>query len=318
MNRNILRATIFKVNFNDLVLFKALFFSCFLFLSFTAIAQGDGPRAYWPAPKGTQAISPLYTHVNSNSTFDNTSYLIKADFNTNIYGLMYSNVFAISGRTAAVVAMLSGGTTKGGIPNIYEGKSSGLADTYVIGLINLYGAPSVNGAGYMKTRYKNIVDLTLCFRAVTGQYNADKNINIGTNRWEFKLGFPMMHFFNWGTQHVTSIELLPSYSLFTNNNDISGGETKAQHGLFGLEGHVTQKLSKSFWASFDYQYKNGGRTSIDGVDNNNHINVLVMGGSFGCDFTQKFGGYVTYGGVVAATSNGMQGNLLKFIFSYKF
>ena len=31
-------------------------------------------------------------------------------------------------------------------------------------------------------------------------YDADKNINIGTNRWEFKLGFPMMHFFNWGHQ----------------------------------------------------------------------------------------------------------------------
>jgi hypothetical protein len=297
---------------------KVVFSACFAFATFTANAQGDGPRAYWPAPKGTQAITPLYTHVNSNSTFENTLFVGGADFNTDVYGLMYSNVFAISGRTAAVVAMVSAGSTKGGIKNIYEGESSGLTDTYVIGLINLYGAPSVDGKGYVETKYNNILDVTLSFKAPTGEYDAEKNINIGTNRWEFKLGFPMMKFFNWGTQKVTSIELLPTYSLFTNNNDISGGETLSQKGLFGLEGHVTRKLTKILWASFDYQYKNGGRASIDDVEKENHINVLMLGGTVGFDITQKFGGYITYGDVVATTSNGMDGNMLKILFSYKF
>lgn len=286
--------------------------------TFVGLAQGDGPRAYWPAPKGTQALTPLYVHVNSNSAFETTLFSGGADFNTDSYGLMYSNVFGIGGRTAAVVAMVNYGRTEGGIRGVFEGERSGLADTYVVGVLNLHGAPSVTLEEYLKTQYKSVVDITFSFRAPTGLYDADRFINIGTNRWEFKLGFPMMHFLNWGTNHVTSFELLPSYSLFTNNNDISGGETLSQNGLFSLEGHVTQKMARSFWVSFDYQYKNGGQTETDGVSNQNLINVLMLGGTLGYDFTPKLGGYVSYGGVVATTSNGMVGNMLKFLLSYKF
>jgi hypothetical protein len=38
---------------------KVVFSACFAFAKLTVNTQGDGPRAYWPAPKGTQAITPL-------------------------------------------------------------------------------------------------------------------------------------------------------------------------------------------------------------------------------------------------------------------
>jgi len=289
-----------------------------LIFSTLTYGQGDGPRAYWPAPKGTNILAPIYSHVNSNSAFDNTLFVTEADFKTNIYGLMYTHVFEVAGRTAAAVGMVSLGNTQGGIRNIYEGESKGLADTYMIGLINLYGAPAVNGQGYIKTRYDKIVDVIIGIRAPTGVYNADKKINIGTNRWEFKLGFPMMKFFNWGTAKVTSIELLPSISVFTFNNDISNGDKLKQNALFNLEGHVTQKLSKIIWASFDYQYRYGGQPKIDGELQGNRINSLAVGGTLGADINPKYGGYITYGGIVATNENGIEGNILKILFSYKF
>ena len=103
--------------------------ACLLTFSTMSYGQGDGPRAYWPAPKGTNILAPIYSHVNSNSSFDNTLFIAKADFNTNIYGLMYTHVFEIAGRTAAAVGMISLGSTQGGIRNIFEGESKGLADT---------------------------------------------------------------------------------------------------------------------------------------------------------------------------------------------
>ena len=301
-----------------MIKYSSIPLACLLIISTLSYGQGDGPRAYWPAPKGTDILAPIYSHVNSNSSFDNTLFVAKADFKTNIYGLMYTHVFEIAGRTAAAVGMLSLGSTKGGIRNIFEGESKGLADTYMIGLINLYGAPAVNGEGYMKTRYDKIVDVIIGIRAPTGVYDADKTINIGTNRWEFKLGFPMMKFFNWGTAKVTSIELLPSISFFTSNSDISSGDKLKQNALFNLEGHVTQKLSKIFWASFDYQYRHGGQPKIDGEAQGNIINSLAIGGTLGADISPKYGGYITYGGVVATNENGIQGNILKILFSYKF
>lgn len=292
--------------------------SYLLIFSTMSYGQGDGPRAYWPAPKGTNILAPIYSHVNSNSVFDNTLFVTEADFKTNIYGLMYTHVFEVAGRTAAAVGMVSLGNTQGGIRNIYEGESKGLADTYMIGLINLYAAPAVNGQGYMKTRYDKIVDVIIGIRAPTGVYNADKKINIGTNRWEFKLGFPMMKFFNWGTAKVTSIELLPSISVFTSNHDISSGDHLKQNALFNLEGHVTQKLSKIIWASFDYQYRYGGQPKIDGELQGNKINSLAIGGTVGADINPKYSGYITYGGIVATNENGIQGNILKILLSYKF
>lgn len=292
--------------------------ACLLMFSTKSYGQGDGPRAYWPAPKGTDIVAPIYSHVNSNSTFDNTLYVAKADFDTNIYGLMYTHVFEIAGRTAAAVGMLSYGNTQGGIRNIFEGESKGLADTYLIGLINLYGAPAVNGEGYIKTSYDKILDVIIGIRAPTGEYDSEKSINIGTNRWEFKLGFPMIKFFNWGTTKVTSIEVLPSISVFTSNNDISNGDELKQDALFNLEGHVTQKLSKIFWGSFDYQYRYGAQANVDGISQGNKINSLAIGATLGADINPKFGGYITYGRIVATTDDGINGDILKILFSYKF
>mgnify|MGYP000853747714 CR=1 FL=1 len=295
-----------------------LFFLTLLSATHT-YGQGDGPRAYWPAPKGTDIMSSLYLHVNSNSAFDNTFFVKDAEFDTDMFGLMYTRVFDVAGHTAAVVAMISGGSLSGGIDNIYTGETSGLADTYVIGVFNLTGAPSVTVEEYMKTNYDVVIDVIAAFRAPTGSYEADRNLNIGTNRWEFKFGFPMMKFFNWGTPKVTSIELFPSISFFTNNNDLADPNASlSQSALFNIEGHVTRKLSKLFWASLDYQYRYGGRTSIEEVKNDNLINSLSLGGSVGADFNPKFGAYITYGGVVLNNENGLDGNLLKLICSFKF
>jgi hypothetical protein len=257
--------------------------------------------------------------VNSNSAFENAFFIKEANFDTDMFGLMYTKVFGIGGRTAAVVAMVSGGSLSGGIEDIFTGETSGLADTYVIGVYNLYGAPSVDIEEYMQTKYDLVIDMIAAFRAPTGAYDADRNLNIGTNRWEFKFGFPMMKFFHWGTQKVTSIEVFPSISFFTDNTDIDNSNANLeQSAMFNLEGHVTRKLSKLLWASLDYQYRYGGRTSLGDVQNDNLINALSLGASLGADFSPAFGAYITYGGVVLNNENGLDGNLIKLICSFKF
>ena len=186
--------------------FYIIFFLCF---TLPINAQGDGPRAYWPQPKGTNIITPLYTYIGSNQVFDNPNFIKEADFNTNIYGVMYTHLFGIHGQTAAVVAMLTYGNTRGGIPN-FEGSTNGLGDLYVIGVYNLYGAPSIGIEEFTNSKYNTVIDITLSFRAPTGKYDTNDVLNLGTNRWEFKIGVPFMRFFNWGTPKVTSIEILPN------------------------------------------------------------------------------------------------------------
>ncbi len=295
--------------------FISIVITCFVI--HTSLGQGDGPRAYWPVPEGTNIITPMYFNINSNAVFNNQLVVAEAEFETNLYGAMYTRVFNVAGRTAAVIAMVSGGTLSGGVSGVIEGEISGMADTYVIGLLNLHGAPSADLQTYVQTKYDFAVDVIVAFRAPTGSYDADRILNIGTNRWEFKLGFPMLKFFDWGTNKVFSIELVPTISLFTDNTDISGTNASLeQSALFNLEGHVTRKFSKLIWGSFDYLYRNGGRTSLGGVNNDNLINALQIGGTIGFDINPKVATYVTYGGIVAQNTNGLDGDFFKVSFSY--
>ena len=291
-----------------------------LILGFTGIiqAQGDGPRAYWPQPVGTNIVTPLYSYIGSNQVFDTNQFVKEADFDTNVYGLMYARLLNIKERTAAVVAMLSYGDTSGGLPNI-QGSTNGLGDLYVVGILNLHGAPAVNAEEFMTTKYNTLVALQLAFRAPTGNYDASDVLNLGTNRWEFKIGAPLMKFFNWGTPTVTSIEVLPTLSFFTKNNDL--GETPgslSQKPLFGVESHVTQQLNKMLWVSLDSMYRIGGETAVAGTDSDNAYNTFQLGGTLGMYFSRTWGLKLTYGSVLGKNADGMSGYMLRGMLSYTF
>ena len=280
-------------------------------------AQGDGPKAYWPTPVGTNMITPMYFNINSNQVFQNNLFVRDADFTTNIYGIMYSRVLDFKGHSAALVGFLSAGNTEGGTKNI-KGEASGIADFYGIGGFNLLGAPSVTPEEYANTKYDFVLNMLLAFKAPIGKYDSEKNLNVGTNRWEFKVGFPMMKFYNWGTTKVTSLELLPSASFFTNNNDISNGDVLKQKMVFNTEVHISQQFTKMLWVSFDAFYVLGGETSTDGTNNDNMINSLQLGGTLGAYLSKKVNLKFSYGGVVAKNENGMNGNMLRFCASYLF
>lgn len=282
-------------------------------------AQGDGPRGYWPQPTGTNLVTPLYTYIGTNQVFDNSLIVNDAEFNTNIYGLMYSSVFPLMNRTAGVVALLNYGDTTGGIPGFAEGSASGFGDLYVIGVVNLYGAPSVTKEEYVKTSYNYSANLLVAFKATTGKYNPDRALNLGTNRWEFKIGAPLMKFFNWGTPKVTSLELLPTLSFFTENSEPGGnGNALTQKPLFGLEAHVTQQLNRMIWLSLDSMYRAGGETSLDGLANDNALNSFQLGGTFGAYFSSALGIKLTYGSVIGDSSNSLTGNMFRAMVTYIF
>lgn len=294
-------------------------FIAILFISINANAQGEGPKAFWPAPKGTSIITPLYLNLKSNRIFTNPIFVKGAEFDTNVYGIMATTIFSIKGKTAAVAGILTGGSTSGGLKGIYEGSSSGLADFYAMGILNLYGAPSVDLEGYMKTKYNWIIDLQLGVKAPTGKYDKDKLVNLGTNRWQFKVGFPMMKFFNWGTAKVTSIEMLPSVSFFTNNNDLADpNETLEQKPIFNLESHITQRVTKMLWISLDSMLYTGGVTSINDVSNDNSLNSFQLGGTLGADFSAKLGARISFGKVLGNNENTMDGQMIRVMANYTF
>ena len=64
------------------------------------------------------------------------------------------------------------------------------------------------------------------------------------------------------------VEIAPGAAFYTNNGDFFGGKTREQAPLFGLQSSVTYVAKKGLWLSLSSSYFVGGRSTVDGVENN--------------------------------------------------
>lgn len=293
-----------------------------LCLGSQAFSQGDGPRAWWPGPNKTNVISPLYLNIsNSNQVINNNFFIRDADLSTNIYGISYTKALDLKGHSLGLLAAVSGGTISGGI----DGSSnlnvdvSGLADLQLIGIYAITGAPTVNSFKEMMTpdKYNFILNALFSVKVPIGTYDNEKLINLGANRWEFRVGFPMIKFLNWGDAHVTSFEVTPNINLFTANNDPAGANKLEQGAIFSTEGHITQGINKMLWVSADAYYKTGGETTIDDVDGDNTMNGFALGGTLGAYFSTKMNIKFSYGTQINSDDN-LTGTMFRVFFTYMF
>jgi len=97
-----------------------------------------------------------------------------------------------------------------------------------------------------------------------GEYDNTKVINLGENRWSFKpeLGISKA----WGPW---TVELIPSVTFYTNNNDFNSGHKFSQEPLYAMQGHIIYAFPSGIWMAFNSIYFTGNRTALDGVKADN-------------------------------------------------
>jgi hypothetical protein len=182
------------------------------------------------------------------------------------------NVWGTSGKVDVVVpyAWLSGSADVMGQPR--ESEVSGFADPRFRFSVNLYGAPALSLQEFVNYRQNLIIGASLQVSAPLGQYDADKLVNIGTNRWSCKpeLGISK-------AVGPLTLELTTGVTLYTDNHDFFGGKTRAQAPIYSVQGHVSYSLGAGIWAALDGTYYTGGRTTVDGVEGNDLQNNTRLG-----------------------------------------
>jgi len=95
-----------------------------------------------------------------------------------------------------------------------------------------------------------------------GQYDNDKLVNIGSNRWAFK----PMACFTKGFENGFFIEIYPGVEIYTKNDEYGAGEVDMeQDPLYTFETHLIQHLRRQTFVSLDYFYHTGGETKVAGV-----------------------------------------------------
>jgi hypothetical protein len=114
-------------------------------------------------------------------------------------------------------------------------------------------------AGY---RQDLIVGASVQVSAPLGQYDHDRLVNLGSNRWFIRPDVGVSK--AWGD---FTLELSGGVFLFTDNNDYFGGKELEQDPVYTTQLHATYDFGRGVWAAVSGTYDYGGRTTLDGVHN---------------------------------------------------
>lgn len=228
-----------------------------------ATGQDLEPRAYSPAPVGTNFVAVTYGHSSGDFLPDPTLPIQNASLQFNNVNLGYYHAFGLFGRQASVSVLVpyvwgSGeAVVSGARARIYR---SGLADPGLRLSYILYGSPALKPQDFKKRSHKTIVGASMIITAPLGQYDPKLLVNIGTNRWLFKpQGGFSRQLGKW------TFDLYLSGSFFTENSNFFGGHLRQQAPLAASQVHISYIFRPGMWIAADGIYYVGGRTTVNSV-----------------------------------------------------
>jgi hypothetical protein len=262
------------------VMRKGRLSACFaLLLTVTAgsvRAQFTDPRTYTNSPVGTNQVELLYAYARSNTSIDSSLIVGGAKFHLNQGMVSYTRYFGLKDHMAWVepslpIAGLSGSISGTNI----SGSVTGTGDSsYQVGML-LKGGPALSPVEFESYKPTTSVGVSFTVTAPTGTYNQDKLLNLGSARWSFKPEVGVSHPFGRDQRWV--IEGYANSYFFTDNTEYRGLEILKQRPLPGVEGHLSYSFSDSVWTSLDTRYSFRGDTLVDGVNQNNSQQNVLLG-----------------------------------------
>lgn len=237
---------------------------CRLFAGGSALAQDLTPRTYWPALEGTKLLILGYAHQSGDVVTDPSIPITGVDSKIDSGVLADQQTIDLFGRAGNLqleVPYVDGTTT--GMVSDEPGRRdvSGVGDIAATLTINLLGAPSMLPAEFQQLRQspRPILGASIKIMAPTGEYESDKLINIGTNRWavRFRFGYVRPLTSKWLLEMSAGV-------WFFEDNDEFLGETREQDPIGALYVHLVRRFKPGFWASLDLNYYVGGHTTVAG------------------------------------------------------
>jgi len=261
-----------------------------VFITITFPASSDAqvpPRFYWKSLIGGNAVPVIYMDMSGNvNPFDPALFVIpESSVNANVALGGYARTFSLFNRSALVAALLPMGRISGEgslFDKTFKQSTSGFGDPTLEFVINLVGPPPIrNIPDNMRYEPGFSLDLLVDLIVPIGEYDNDKALNIGQNRWYGRVGAPIVwQLGSWVPGRRTTLEFLPSVWLFGDNDDFVGHRLSTDP-KFQLESHLTRDFHQQFWGSLDMNWMAGGQSSIAGGRSGEDLDMLGLGFTLG-------------------------------------
>jgi hypothetical protein len=250
-----------------------------VFALFFAAAMGHAgeiePRAYVNTPVGINFLLAGYSYSDGGLSTEASSPIKDAQVKMHTGILAYArslDVWGKSGKFDMIMPYsdLSGTATVEGQPR--ERNVSGLNDPRFRFSVNLYGAPALSLEEFTNYQQDLIIGASVQASLPLGQYDGEKLINLGNNRWFVKPDIGISK--AWG---ALTIELSTGVFFFSKNDNFYGGSTLDQDPVSTTQLHITYNFGRGIWAALSGNNDYGGRTTLDGVQSDDLQNNSRVG-----------------------------------------
>lgn len=280
----------------------------------SAQAQDLEPRAYTNTPIGLNFLIAGYVYSEGKTAFDPSLPITDAHFHANTGVLAYVRSIEVWGKSAKFDAVLpyssfSAHGLVSGQPR--EREMSGLGDPRFRFSLNLHGAPALSVKEFAGYRQDLTVGVSLQVSAPLGQYDNNKLLNLGNNRWSFKpeIGISKA----WGPW---TLEFTPSATIYTDNTDFYNGNTLAQAAIYSVQTHIIYSFRSGIWLGLGGTYFTGGRTSLNGVKADNAQTNTRAGLTFSLP-VDRHNSVKIYASTGLSTRTGSESNVVGFAWQYR-
>ena len=240
-----------------------------------ARAQQLEPRAYINLPVGTNFLVAGYSYSSGGLATDPAVALTNAKLNIHTPYVGYAHAFDAWGKSAKFDAALGSGCLDGsaqvnGAPASRD--VCGLLDPTLRVSVNFYGAPALEARDFAAYRQDLIVGASIQVQAPLGQYDPTRLVNLGSNRWAFRPELGVSKLFD-----RLLVEAIFSATFYTTNDDFFGGNRREQDPVLATQLHLIYLLRGGAWIALDANYYSGGRTTVNGVGQNDELGNSRLG-----------------------------------------
>ena len=279
-----------------------------------AVAGEIEPRAYVNTPVGINFLLTGYTYSDGGLATVASSPVQDAKLT------MYSGIVAYarsldvwgkSGKFDIILpySSLSGSAIVADQPR--ERNVSGFNDPRLRYSVNFYGAPALSVQEFAGYQQDVLIGASVQVSAPLGQYDEEKLVNLGNNRWYVKPDIGISK--AWGP---VTLELSSGVFFFTGNDDYFDGKKLEQDPVSSTQLHATYNLGRGFWVALSGTYDYGGRTTIDGVENDNRQHNSRVGATFALP-VNRHNSLKLYASTDISTSTGSDYDLFGIIWQYR-
>jgi hypothetical protein len=225
-----------------------------------------------------QLVSLSTSYSSGELSFEPSAPIEDASATISATIASYARTFALFGRSANLTLGLP--YVVGDVEGRYLGEQAeahraGLGDAALRLGMNVLGAPAMSRREFAGFKPGTTVGVSMTARVPVGQYDGEKLINLGTNRWAFKPEVGVVQALG-----RFSIEAYLGAWFFTTNSNFFGGRTQERKPILSTEAHIRYDAGRTVWMSLDGNFWRGGVTTVDETVNEDRQRESRVGTTF--------------------------------------